>query len=118
LKISEAMKPDSTLTETRRAFKIASVTGGFRHDKPPNAKERLTGYDVQARVVGKVQITKLTIAKHLEAIHTELESRGIIFNKAHNWTQKKTLLMEDEHERWKVENPDGSATFDLRPEIL
>ncbi len=29
LKIREAMKPDSTLTGTRRASKIASVTGGL-----------------------------------------------------------------------------------------
>jgi hypothetical protein len=114
LKIREAMKPDSTLTETRRAAKIASVTGGFHVDKAPNAKERLTGYDVQARVIGKVQITKLTIAKQLESIHAELTARGIIFNDAYNWTQKKTLLMADEHKKWLVENPDGSAIFDQR----
>jgi hypothetical protein len=38
-KIREAMKPDSTFMETRRASKIASVTGGFDVDKAPNATE-------------------------------------------------------------------------------
>jgi hypothetical protein len=35
------------------------------------------GYDVQPRVVGKVQITKLTKVKHLDSINTELAARRI-----------------------------------------
>jgi hypothetical protein len=94
------MKPDGTLMETRRASKIASVTGGFHVDKAPNATERLTGYDFMARAVGKVQITKLTIKVHLQAIDNELEARGIIFNSSHNVTSKKDMLMADEYKRW------------------
>jgi hypothetical protein len=114
LTISNAMKPDNALTETRRQLKIASVTGGFEVDKAPNAKQRLVGYDVQPRVVGKVQITKLTKDKHLESINTELAARVIFFNDAHSITDKKALLIADENKRWLVENPDGSATFDRK----
>jgi hypothetical protein len=43
------------------------MTGGFLVDKAPNAKERMTGYNVQARV-------------HLLSLNTELTARNIIFN--------------------------------------
>jgi hypothetical protein len=51
-------------------------------------RHRMPQNDVQARVVGKVQIWKLTIAKHLQSIDAELAARDINFNGTHNWTKR------------------------------
>jgi hypothetical protein len=85
LQMRVAIKLDSALTETRRACKIASVTGVFfRVDKAPNAKERTTDW---VRRAGQSDpqgsdYAKLTITKHLGSVFS---ARGIIFNDANNF---------------------------------
>ena len=76
--------------------KLEAFQRNMNTARAPNRYERLTGYDRTERSQGKLRITKLLKWNHEKALDSELEARGIVFDRKDTWTDKKNMVIENE----------------------
>jgi hypothetical protein len=107
-----------------------------RNNIPNNARLRMTGVDIPARLCNKIPFSDLMKKKHEDDLDQEICHRHLVpyllgRKRAHpvaapcpatgksfddmTFTQKKDLLMVDEERLWRLQNPEGDfKTFDSK----
>ena len=94
-----------SLTERRIRIRLQILGEHIFDDKAPNAIERQTGCDIPPRLLCFVTVSGLRADIHIAVIEQELVSPNISNPDARNYTSKVKILMEDELQKWKEQNP-------------
>jgi hypothetical protein len=107
-----------------------------RNDIPNNARLRMRGVDIPARLCNKIPLSDLLKKKHEDDLDQEIRHRHLVpyllgRKRAHpvaspcpatgksfenmTFTQKKDFLMVDEERLWRLQNPEADIkTFDSK----
>jgi hypothetical protein len=106
-RVSNSLKDKSeSYLEKRSDARIDQLIANMNIEKPPNARERKSGYDVAPRLLGLVPFSEVRKDRHKVCLELELAARSIEFAPNENFTNRLKKLKEAETNRLTTEGID------------
>jgi hypothetical protein len=102
---SSLMDKSESYLEKRSDARIEQLVENMNIEKPPNARERKTGYDVAPRLLGLVPFSEVRKGRHMACLEFELGARNIQFAPTENFTNRMKKLKQAETIRLTAEDP-------------
>jgi hypothetical protein len=105
-RIASSLKDQSeSYLEKRSDARIEQLIAHMNIEKPPNARERKTGYYVAPRLLGLVLFSEVRKDRHKACLELELAARSIKFDQTESFTNRMKKLKTAETNRLGIERP-------------